>query len=162
MAERSNEVLAVSDSRAQLTGILRRFRAAEASGDEAQAVVIGSHRRPEAVLVPMAQFRELADGPRPGTPLLPELRRRRVVIDRLARANHITRVRVFGSVARGSDGAASDIDILADPSDDATLFDLAQFEMDLEALLERPVDVVSSRSLDPGRDARILDEAVSL
>jgi uncharacterized protein len=162
MAGESDEVLAVSDARAQLTGILRRFRSAAASGDEAQAVVIGSHRRPEAVLVPVARFHELADSTRPRTPLLPELRRRRVVIDRLARANHIMRVRVFGSVARGSDGTSSDVDILVDPSDDATLFDLAQFEMDLEALLERPVDVVSSRSLDPGRDARILDEAVSL
>jgi predicted nucleotidyltransferase len=69
---------------------------------------------------------------------------------------------VFGSVARGDDTEQSDVDLLVDPEPDASLFDLAQFELDLESLLDRPVDVVSRRSLDPERDRAVLNEAVEL
>ena len=151
------EVLSVSDARARLTGILREFRADAA----AEPVAVGSRRRADAVLMPYARFRELTGHARSST-VLPELRRRRAVIERLARANRVERVMVFGSVAREEDNSASDIDLLVDLADDATLFDLAQFEMDVEALLERPVDVVSRRSLDPRRDAGVLAQAVPL
>jgi len=153
------EVLAVSDARARLTGILRTFRADAAS---AEPVVIGSHRHADAVLVPFARYHELTAAARGGSPFLPELLRRRATIRRLAQANHAGNVRVFGSVARGDDLPGSDIDLLVDPDDDATLFDLAQLEIDLEALFERPVDVVSSRSLDPIRDRGILDDTLPL
>ena len=152
------EVLPVSDARARLTGILRTFRA----DATAEPVVIGSHRHADAVLVPVARYRELTAAERGGSPLLPVLQRRRATIARLARANHAGNVRVFGSVARGDDGPASDVDLLVDPDDDASLFDLAQLEIDLETLLERPVDVVSSRSLDRVRDRDILDAALPL
>jgi predicted nucleotidyltransferase len=152
------EVVGVSDARARLTGILRRFRADAA----AEPVVIGSHRHADAVLVPFVRYRELTSSERDGSPLLPELLRRRAVIARLAGANHAGNVRVFGSVARGEDGPTSDIDLLVDPDDEATLFDLAQLEIDLETLLDRRVDVVSSRSLDPIRDRGILDDALPL
>ena len=153
------EVLGVSDARAGLTGILRRFRTDAAA---AEPVAIGSHRHADAVLVPFARYRELTAGERGGSPLLPELVRRRATIARLARANHAGNVRVFGSVARGDDAPTSDVDLLVDPDDEATLFDLAQLEIDLENLLDRRVDVVSSRSLDPVRDRGILDDALSL
>jgi predicted nucleotidyltransferase len=160
MSERPTpEVLPVSEARARLTGILRNFRADAAA---AEPVVIGSHRRAAAVLVPVDRYLELTADERRRTPFLPELIRRRATIERLARANHAGNVRVFGSVARRDDGPASDIDLLVDPDDDATLFDLAQLEIDLEALLERRVDVVSSRSLDRVRDRGILDDALAL
>lgn len=162
MTELSGAALPVSEARANLTGILREFREAEASGRSAEPVVIGSHRHADAVLVPAARFRELIGNEARNAPQLPLLRRRRELIDRLARANRIERVEVFGSVAWGTDDASSDIDVLVDPSDDATLFDLAQFEIDLEALLERQVDVVSRRALDPERDRGILTEAVPI
>lgn len=152
-------VLSVSAARAGLTRILRAFRTDESA---AGPVVIGSHRRAEAVLMPFARYRELTAGTRGGSPLLPELRRRRALIERLARANRVERVQVFGSVARGDDHPLSDLDLLVDPAADATLFDLAQLEMDLEALFGRPVDVVSIRSLDARRDAGILAEAIPL
>ncbi|KQZ09816.1 hypothetical protein ASD23_13375 [Agromyces sp. Root1464] len=94
--------------------------------------------------------------------MLDDLRRRRTLVARLARANRIASVQVFGSVARGEETASSDIDLLVTPADDASLFDLAQFELDLEAVFERPVDVVSSRSLDPERDRAVLDSAIDL
>ncbi|RXZ47960.1 hypothetical protein ESP57_13725 [Agromyces fucosus] len=144
-------------------------------------MVIGAHRRPEAVLVPYAQYISRGDAARTAADsgsagafdaaaaadagrrsLLDDLRRRRTLVARLARANRIGSVQVFGSVARGEETASSDIDLLVTPADDASLFDLAQFELDLEAVFERPVDVVSSRSLDPERDRDVLDSAIDL
>jgi predicted nucleotidyltransferase len=69
---------------------------------------------------------------------------------------------VFGSVARGDETDASDVDLLVQPTDASTLFDLAQFAIDMESLLERAVDVVSIRSLDAQQDSQILAEAVRL
>lgn len=152
-------VLSVSAARAGLTRILRGFRTDESAADP---VVIGSHRRADAVLMPIARYRELTASTNGRSPLLPELRRRRELIERLARANRVERVLVFGSVARGDDNPTSDLDLLVHPAADATLFDFAQLEMDLEALYERPVDVVSIRSLDARRDAGILAEAIPL
>ncbi|WP_307039951.1 nucleotidyltransferase family protein [Agromyces ramosus] len=94
--------------------------------------------------------------------LLDELRRRRALIERLARANRIASVQVFGSVARGDETPSSDIDFLVEPQDDASHFDLAQFELDMESLFERPVDVVSRRALHADRDRSVLDEAIDL
>jgi predicted nucleotidyltransferase len=153
-------VVPVAEARAGLSGVLRDFRA---RGTTARPVVIGSHRRPEAVLLPYETFASLSASDAGVAPrALDLLRRRKPVIERLARANRIRSVRVFGSVARGDERAESDIDLLVDPEPEASLFDLAQFELDLEALLERSVDVVSRRSLDPILDRAVLDEAVEL
>lgn len=152
-------VLPVSEARARLTAILRDFRSDPASQDP---IVIGSHRNPDAVLVPYPQFRELTSSPRQTGSMLGRLRHRRELVERLARANSVESVRVFGSVARMEEGPDSDVDLLVDPGPQATLFDLAQFEIDLESLFDRPFGVVSSRSLDPERDAGILAEAIAL
>jgi uncharacterized protein len=153
-------VVPVAEARAGLSTVLRDFRA---RGAEARPVVIGSHRRPEAVLIPYATFAShstAADGA--PTRTLELLHRRKQLIERLARANRIGEVRVFGSVARGDDTERSDVDLLVDPQPDASLFDLAQFELDMESLLDRPVDVVSRRSLDPARDRAVLNDAIAL
>ncbi|GAA4048787.1 hypothetical protein GCM10022282_06850 [Agromyces indicus] len=153
-------VVPVAEARAGLSGVLRDFRA---RGTGARPVVIGSHRRPEAVLLPYETFATLSAANAGAAPrALDLLRRRKSLIERLARANRIRSVLVFGSVARRDETAESDIDLLVEPEPDASLFDLAQFELDLEALLERPVDVVSRRSLDPERDRTLLNEAVEL
>ncbi|MDQ0574182.1 nucleotidyltransferase family protein [Agromyces albus] len=160
-------VLPVAEARATLSVMLRNFRDL---GPDAAPVVIGSHRRPEAVLIPYERFasnearigQDTARPDRRAPRLLDDLRRRRALIERLARANRISSVQVFGSVARGDDTPSSDVDLLVDPQDDASLFDLAQFELDMESLFERAVDVVSRRSLDAGRDRAVLDEAIDL
>lgn len=153
-------VTSVADARSSLSQILRSFRRSPAS---ATPVAIGSHRRPEAVIVPFEQFRKLTeDRPsHPGT-TLQLLRQRRNLIRRLAALSKVDQVAVFGSVARESDTEQSDVDLLVTPSPDASMFDLAQFEIDMEELTGRPVDVVSRRSLDADRDSAILDEAVPL
>lgn len=69
-------------------------------------------------------------------------------------------VRLFGSVARGEEAQESDVDLLVRLEPGRTLLDLARLELELEALLGRPVDVVTEGSLrEPVRSAA-LDEAV--
>lgn len=67
----------------------------------------------------------------------------------LASQHKATNVRVFGSVARGDDEASSDIDLLVDLEPGADLMDLAGLAIELEGLLEHPVDVVPARTLKP-------------
>jgi predicted nucleotidyltransferase len=70
-------------------------------------------------------------------------------------------IRVFGSVARGDNREASDIDFLVDLDNGRTIFDLAGFVADLKDLLGVDVDVVTPGGLRYLRD-RVLTEALPL
>ncbi|QDZ16983.1 XRE family transcriptional regulator [Humibacter ginsenosidimutans] len=94
-------------------------------------------------------------------PTVSSLREQRDSILESAAARKLTDVRVFGSVARGDARAASDIDLLVHPADDASVFDLAGFMADVEELVGRRVDVVSDRGTGPTMN-RILAEAVAI
>lgn len=91
--------------------------------------------------------------------VLVESRREQVMA--IAARNHASRVRLFGSAARGDDSAASDIDLLVDFDQDSSLFDLMHMARELQALFGRAVDVVSAGGLK-GRDRAILAESVDL
>ncbi len=87
---------------------------------------------------------------------------KREEILRLAAKRGAGNLRVFGSVARGDNDAASDIDFLVDLEPGRSLLDLARLQRDLAELLAASVDVVSARGLrDRVRD-RVLREAVPL
>lgn len=73
-----------------------------------------------------------------------------------------TRVRVFGSVARGEGDDQSDIDFLVEMDPGRSLFDLGGFQYELEQLLGHPVDVVSERGLKERLRDRVLREAIPL
>jgi len=90
---------------------------------------------------------------------LVESRREQVLA--IASRHHASRVRLFGSAARGDDRPDSDIDLLVDFNEDSSLFDLMRMSRELEALLGRPVDVVSAGGLKT-RDRAILAESVDL
>lgn len=68
-------------------------------------------------------------------------------------------VRVFGSVARGSDTVESDIDLLVDFEPERSLYDLVGLQLDIESLLGRRADVVTEGSLSTYLRERILAEA---
>lgn len=150
------EVTTVAEARAGLSRALAEFR----RDGGATPLLIGSHRRAEAVLIPLEQYQRLTSRADPVG--LDRLRELGSIIDRLARVSHLRDVRVFGSVARGEQDADSDVDLLVTADPEATMFDVAQFEMDLETILGVPVTAVTSASLDERRDARILAEAVAL
>jgi len=152
----SVDVVTVADARRGLSEILRTYR----ENPDAGVVIVGSRRRPEVVIVPVDRY--LDTEARPRQTALAALRRQRELIRRIARLNRIDEVAVFGSVARGTETAQSDLDLLVTPSPDASLFDLAQFELDMEQLSGRDVDAVSRGALDLARDANILAEAVAL
>ena len=65
-------------------------------------------------------------------------------------------VRVFGSAARGDDIDGSDLDLLVEPTDRTTLYDLAGLKLELEALLG--VDIATPRALRSGLAGRIADD----
>ncbi len=70
-------------------------------------------------------------------------------IRHIAEGHGATEVRIFGSVARGQDDAASDLDVLVDLAPEAGLLDLVAIKQDLEDLLGCRVDVVTPASLSP-------------
>jgi uncharacterized protein len=94
-------------------------------------------------------------------PTLDGLRRMRGSILAAAASRGLSDVRVFGSVARGVAGAASDVDLLVHPASGTSIFDLAGFMVEIEELLGVGVDVVSDRGTGSTME-RIRAEAVAL
>lgn len=81
---------------------------------------------------------------------------------RIAQTHGATNVRVFGSVARGEEGPASDLDLLVRMEQARSLFDMVRLEQDLSDLLECEVHVVSQSGLKPRARDRILAEAAAV
>ena len=98
----------------------------------------------------------------PDTRLGRRLRRhRRAVIETAARRGACN-VRVFGSVARGEDSAASDVDLLVDLDEGVGVVSLAGLRRELVDLLDVDVDVVPAATLKPGVRDEVLAEAITL
>ena len=76
-------------------------------------------------------------------------------VSRIARC-----VRVFGSVARVGGDARRDVDFLVQLDPGRSLLDLGGLQFEPEALLGRPVDVVTERGLKARIRERVLREAV--
>lgn len=67
----------------------------------------------------------------------------------IAARHGVTRIRVFGSVARGEATDESDVDLLVDVGPTPSPWFPAGLVLDLEALLGRRVEVVTERALNP-------------
>ena len=83
----------------------------------------------------------------------------RHLIRQVVEAHRARNPRVFGSVPRGEDADGSDLDVLVDAAEGATLFDIAAMELALEQLLGVPVHVVSSGALQGALRERVLAQA---
>ncbi len=92
---------------------------------------------------------------------LASMRARREAVLKLARRRRALRVRVFGPIARGEVGTASEVDLLVDFEPEASLIDQVGLVQDLEGLLGVRVQVISTGGLRRGHDP-IRDEAVDL
>jgi uncharacterized protein len=75
------------------------------------------------------------------------LQSKRSQILQIATRHGARKVRVFGSVARGTARRNIDIDFLVDMEEGRSLLDHAALVLDLERLLKRRVDVASERGL---------------
>ena len=84
------------------------------------------------------------------------------VLKALAADHGFTRLAVFGSLARGDAGPASDIDLLVQAPSGTSSFGLVRFQQLIEQVLGRRVDVVEYGGLKPGLDDDIRRDAVLL
>jgi predicted nucleotidyltransferase len=90
------------------------------------------------------------------------LRQKREDILQIASKHGVTRIRIFGSAARGESREDSDIDFLIEVNGPTTPWFPGSLVADLEKLLGLRVDVVEPDAIrKPLRD-RILQEAVPL
>ena len=88
------------------------------------------------------------------------LQNHREDIRRVVEQNRARNPRVFGSVLRGHDRDDNDLDLLVDPTQETTLFDLARIQRHLQNLLGIPVDVKTPNSLPDKFRSSVLSEAV--
>jgi len=70
--------------------------------------------------------------------------------------------RVFGSVLRGTDDEASDLDLLVDTTESTTLLDLGAIQYEISQLLGIGVDVLTPGALPEKWRDRVLREAQPL
>ncbi|KQS01044.1 DNA polymerase [Williamsia sp. Leaf354] len=82
----------------------------------------------------------------------------RAVVERF----RATSPRIVGSIARGEDHPGSDVDVLVDFTDEATLLDEVGMRLALTELLRVRVDVIASDSLHGEIRDRLLSEAVAV
>ena len=90
---------------------------------------------------------------------LEELKRRKGEIQRISAKHGISRLRVFGSVARGEPTDQSDLDLLVDMAPSRDLVDLVSFIQEMQTVLHTRVDVVSEDGLSPFLRNKIIAEA---
>ncbi len=77
----------------------------------------------------------------------------------IAAARGASNLRVFGSVANGSDKDGSDIDLLVDIGPGISLFEYVGLQLDMQEVLGLKVDLCTEEELHPKLRARILAEA---
>ena len=81
---------------------------------------------------------------------------------RIAADYDVRDVHVFGSVARGEDGANSDVDLLIKVPETMGLFALGRLQQELEDVLAVAVDLVPTAGLKPDVHAAIDADLVAL
>ena len=91
-----------------------------------------------------------------------KIQQQREEIIEVAGRHRAVNVRLFGSVARGEEHEISDIDMLVDFLPGASLLDQVALIQDLSDKLQRKVDVVSTRALNPHLREDILKEAIKI
>lgn len=90
------------------------------------------------------------------------IQEKRNAIIRIAERHGAFNIRVFGSVARGEDHPASDIDLLVEVGPEHSPFFPGGLIADLEDLLGRKVDIVTENGLHWYIKDRVLKEAIPL
>ena len=90
------------------------------------------------------------------------LQQHRDRIREIALSHRVCSVRVFGSVVHDQDTEDSDLDILVEPTEETTLFDLGAIKYELSELLGVSVDVLTPSALPDRFRQRVMDEAIQV
>jgi predicted nucleotidyltransferase len=146
-------VLGIATLRQELPKLIKAL----SEDPEHAPIVVGSHRNPQAALVPFSALNPKRRGPN-----LEMLRAKAPVIHTIATAHGFSTVSVIGSVARSESGEDSDVDLLCDATEGVSLFDIAACESDLELLLEVPVTLILRSSLQTGIDETFMAGEIPL
>lgn len=84
----------------------------------------------------------------------------RVLKPELLARYKVREIGLFGSFVRGEHGETSDIDVLVDFEEDASLFDHMRLELFLEDVLHHKVDAVSREALRKEISEAVLKEVI--
>jgi uncharacterized protein len=76
--------------------------------------------------------------------------------------HEVSRAAIFGSVAAGTANEASDLDLLIEFKGEKSLLDLISLKLDLQEKLNRKVDVLTYRSLNPLIKEKVLRQEVRI
>lgn len=90
------------------------------------------------------------------------LQRHRDTIRQIVEQHRAKNARVFGSVLHGHDTHDSDLDIIVDPTDETSLFDIGAIRAELTELLEVEVNVVTPNALPDRWRRDVLNEAETI
>ena len=93
---------------------------------------------------------------------LDKLKNMRGAIINIAQQHHASNIRIFGSVARGDTNPHSDVDILVQFDDQASIFDEVALWNKLQDLLQCGVDLSSDDTLKSYMRESVLNEAIPL
>lgn len=143
------EVVSISALRANLASYLVQI-----NSGETPIAYVGPHRKPIAALVNLELLRASRV-----VPSLELVRAKSETLWRLASTYQISRIGIFGSVARGQATESSDID-MAISGPDLTYLDLTSFAQDVENLFGVKVQIVTIESLSPEIHAEALEDMV--
>ena len=80
----------------------------------------------------------------------------------VARQHGVASIKVFGSVARREETAQSDVDFLVRTGADVSAWFPAGLILDLEALLGRPIDIVTEQGLNSLLREQVMSEAIPI
>ena len=86
----------------------------------------------------------------------------RARIREIALSHHVRDVRVFGSALRGDETEGSDLDLLVEPTESTSLFDIGAIRFELKNLLGIEVDVLTPNGLPAKFRDQVLREAVAI
>ena len=81
-------------------------------------------------------------------------------IAEICRKNDVDRLGIFGSVARGEATKESDVDLLVRFSKPKSLLTIIGLEEEMEAIIGRPVDLLTEAALSPYIRENIVQDLV--
>ncbi len=91
-----------------------------------------------------------------------ELEKIKPIIVETLKKYGIKKAGIFGSYARGDYNKKSDVDVLIEPTDDMSLFDIVGLEMELKKRLDRDVDLLTYEGIYHLLKKRILKEEMKI